>query len=177
MQENKPMEQLNKKEQWEIKRQIKTDLETANEIKKRFKRWSKWIAVIILILVAAGSLVWYITSRPPITEEEIVSRNGLHWHASLAIYAKGVQQNIPADIGIGAAHMPIHTHSADGVIHLEMSGLVKRGDLTLDKFFKNWGKDLKDFGGKTTMTVNGKDNAELGSYVMKDNDKIEIKYE
>jgi len=27
------------------------------------------------------------------------------------------------------------------------------------------------------MTVNGKDNAELGSYVMKDNDKIEIRYE
>ena len=105
------MEQLNKKEQWEIKRQIKTDLETANEIKKRFKRWSKWIAVIILILVAAGSLVWYITSRPPITEEEIVSRNGLHWHASLAIYAKGVQQDIPADIGIGAAHIPIFTYA------------------------------------------------------------------
>jgi len=36
MQENKPIEQLNKKEQWEIKRQIKTDLETANERKKRF---------------------------------------------------------------------------------------------------------------------------------------------
>src|SRR3989339_599854 len=110
----------------------------------------------------------------PITEGEIVSRNGLHWHATLAIYEKGIQQDIPADIGIGVAHMPIHTHSADGVIHMEMSGLVKRSDLTLDKFFKNWGKDFKNFDGKTTMIVNGKDNAELGSYIMKDNDKIEI---
>ena len=98
---------------------------------------SKWIAVIVLILGAAGSLTWYIASRSPTPKGEIISRNGLHWHANLAIYAKGVQQNIPADIGIGAAHMPIHTHSADGVIHLEMSDLVKRSDLTLDKFFKN----------------------------------------
>jgi len=177
MQENKPVEQLNKKEQWEIKKQIKTDLETASERKKRFKKWSKRIVVIFLILGAAGSLVWYIVSRPAIPEGEIISQNGLHWHANLAIYAKGVQQNIPADIGIGAVHMPIHTHSADGVIHMEMSGLVKRSDLTLDKFFKNWGKDFKDFGGKITMTVNGKGNAELGSYIMKDNDKIEIRYE
>jgi len=177
MQENKPVEQLNKKEQWEIKKQIKIDLETADERKKRFKKWSKRIAGIVLILGVAGSLVWYVASRPATPEGEIVSRNGLHWHASLAIYAKGVQQDIPADIGIGAAHMPIHTHSADGVIHMEMSGLVKIGDLTLDKFFKNWGKNLKNFDGKMTMTVNGKDNAEFGSYVMKDSDKIEIRYE
>src|SRR3989338_4182793 len=118
MQENKPIEQLNKKEQWEIKRQIKTDLETANERKKRFQKLSKWIAVIVLILGAAGSLTWYIASRSPTPKGEIISRNGLHWHANLAIYAKGVQQDIPADIGIGAAHMPIHTHSADGVIHM-----------------------------------------------------------
>jgi len=177
MQENKPIEQLNKKEQWELEQRQKMDLKTANERKKRFKRWSKRIAGIILILGASGSLVWYIASRPPISEGEIVSQNGLHWHTNIAIYVKGVQQDIPADIGIGSAHMPIHTHSADGVIHMEMSGLVKRGDLTLDKFFKNWGQDFKNFDGKMTMTVNGKDNAELGSYVMKDNDKIEIRYE
>src|SRR3989344_4183806 len=113
----------------------------------------------------------------PITEGEIVSRNGLHWHATLAIYEKGIQQDIPADIGIGVAHMPIHTHDQSGTVHMEFAGLVRKEDLTLEQFFKNWGKDLKGLGGKMTMTVNGNDNAELGSYIMKDNDKIEIRYE
>ena len=133
MQENKPVEQLNKKEQWEIKKQIKIDLETADERKKRFKKWSKRIAAIILVLVAAGSLVWYVASRPPITEGEIVSRNGLHWHAILAIYEKGVQQDIPADIGIEVAHMPIHTHDQSGTVHMEFAGLVRKEDLTLEQ--------------------------------------------
>src|SRR3989338_7015483 len=129
MQENKPIEQLNKKEQWELEQRQKMDLKTANERKKQFKRWSKRIAGIVLILGAAGSLVWYIVSRPATPEGEIVSQNGLHWHATLAIYAKGVQQDIPADIGIGATHMPIHTHDQSGTVHMEFAGLVRKEDL------------------------------------------------
>jgi len=100
------------------------------------------------------------------------------------------KQDIPADIGIGTqyASMPtfdqsmrmtaMHTHEGDGTIHLEFSGRVTREDTTLGNFFQIWGKDMmSDFGTLTTMTVNGKENTELGEYEMKDGDKIELYYE
>ena len=110
-------------------------------------------------------------------EGEILSRNGFHWHPELAIYIKSVKQDIPANIGIGAVHNPIHTHDASGTIHLEMQGIVRKSDVTLSRFFKVWGKNFSDFGSAVKMTVNGQENTELGDYVMKDQDKIELHFD
>ena len=77
-------------------------------------------------------------------------------------------------------HQPIHTHSEDaaqGVLHLEFSGRVTKDDVKLGNFFKNWGKDMSEFGSAMTMTVNGKENTEFGSYAMADGDKIVMKFE
>jgi len=73
--------------------------------------------------------------------------------------------------------MPVHTHDSTGVIHLEMSGLIRKENITLGQFFKVWGKDIRSFGTNMTMTVNGKENTEYENYLMQDKDKIELRYE
>ena len=137
------------------------------------------IAIVALVVLAGGSIVaTQVFKTPPVPDAEVLSRTGLHWHPELIIFVKGERQGIPADIGISAVHNPIHTHDATGVIHLEMSGVVRISDTTLGQFFKVWGKTFADFGTTTPrMTVNGIANAQLLDYPMKDKDKIELSFE
>ena len=102
---------------------------------------------------------------------------GLHWHPSLEIYVKGVQQEIPEGIGLGAVHMPMHTHDDLPLIHLEFNGVVRSEDLMLGEFFKNWGRDMRSFGANMRMMVNGVENVEYENYLMHDGDKIQLFYD
>ncbi len=121
---------------------------------------------------------WLCRSLKPLNQE-IVSRSGLHWHSELVIYVKGEKQEIPENIGIGAIHQPIHTHddSDQGIIHMEFQGLVGKQNIMLGQFFKNWDKNMRSFGANMKMTVNGKKNTEYENYVMRDNDKIELRFD
>lgn len=179
MQENKTIEQLSKKEQWDIKKQEKKKLEEFERRKKRFGKLAWRVGVASFVAVIFILIFWYISGRPEISDNEVVSRNGIHWHVNLAIYIKGERQEIPPNIGIGAVHQPIHTHedSDRGIIHLEFQGFARKSDLALGQFFKNWNKDFNSFGKLASMKVNGEENTEFENYVMKDNDRIEIKYE
>ncbi len=145
------------------------------------------IGWIIFGLLAVGFIVW-IATLPRVSSNDpgVISTNGIHYHPHLAITIKGENIPIPADVGIGAVHNPIHTHDPDGVIHLEFTGVVKEEDTTLGKFFDIWGKDFsKDSvmghktgeGGTVKMKVNGAENTEFENYLMKDGDKIEITYD
>lgn len=168
-----------KKEQKEFKRQEKTEEKEATALKRHFKKIGLYGVIGALIVAATGGLVWYVATRPPISELDIVSRNGFHWHLELVIYVKGEKQNIPMNIGIGAIHQPIHTHedSVQGIIHMEFQGLVLKQDITMGRFFKNWGKDMRSFGANIKMAVNGKENIEYENYIMRDKDKIELRFE
>lgn len=179
MEQNKPTEQLSKKEQWEFKHQEKEIAKELAAQKRRFKKIASWGLGGGLIVAIIGGLVWYAATRPPVPESDIVSRNAFHWHSELAIYVKGEKQEIPSNIGIGAVHQPIHTHndSDQGIIHLEFQGLARKRDVALGQFFKNWGKDIRVFGANIKMTVNGKENTEYENYAMQDKDKIELRYE
>ena len=140
-----------------------------------------------IILVIAGVLMvivgWYFFSKSPTLESDIIAKGGIHWHPELRITILGNNQEIPANIGIGATHQPIHTHDNMGVMHLEFPGLVKKDDARLGRFFEIWGKQFnqncifdKCVGpdGQLKMFVNGKENFEFENYVMRDGDKIEI---
>lgn len=91
--------------------------------------------------------------------------------------SEGERQDIPANLGIGAVHNPIHTHDASGVIHLEFQGVVRTDDMKFGRFFKIWGKNFMEFGSSVKMTVNGEKNTELGNYIMQDKDKIELRFD
>ena len=111
MEQNKPTEQLSKKEQREFKHQEKEIAKELAAQKRRFKKIASWGLGGGLIVAIIGGLVWYAAIRPPVPESDIVSRNAFHWHSELAIYVKGEKQEIPSNIGIGAVHQPIHTHN------------------------------------------------------------------
>jgi hypothetical protein len=131
------------------------------------------IGVLALFVAMVGTL-GYVLQTPTVSSDEIVSQNGLHWHARLTVRVNGEVMNIPANIGLGTVHNPIHTHDDEpGLIHLEFGGKVMQSDLMLGKFFDVWKKDL---GTAASMTVNGVENSEFEQYHMKDGDVIEISY-
>ncbi len=175
--ESEPKQPLTNKEKYETKRQEKLKVQASVEKQQSFKKVVTIGFVVIILLVLVGGGVWYIATRPPTPEGEIISKNGLHWHAELTIYVKGEKQDIPANIGIGAIHKPVHTHDEKDTIHMEFKGLVRRQDLAFGEFFKNWGKDMRSFGENMKMTVNELESTEYENYIMQDKDKIELYYE
>jgi hypothetical protein len=111
-----------------------------------------------------------------------------HIHTHLTIFVNGQQRQVPAAIGIpgavaqqtsagpfvdsGTCFYWLHTHAADGIIHIESP--VER-TYTLGDFFDEWGQPLgpDQVGpakGKVTVILNGKvfkgnpRNAPLGSH-------------
>lgn len=134
--------------------------------------------LIGLTILIIGGFGWtkYLQANDP----DVASTGAFHWHPELTIYVKGEKQEIPANIGTVGGHKPMHTHVEDaskGVLHLEFSGAAQKDDIKLSRFFEIWGKDMQSFGSNVTMTVNGEPNTELGEYVFKDADKIELRYE
>jgi hypothetical protein len=149
-------------------------------------------AVVATAVLVVGVAAWaFVRSGPgtaPAGPTEVISQTGIHWHPELAIYLDGVKQPIPKDIGISPlAHQPVHTHDADGVVHLEFRGLVTVDDIRLGVFFANWGKAfnrqcvldrcLTAAGERLTMTVNGQPSDQYERYVMRDGDRIEIRFD
>lgn len=120
---------------------------------------------------------------------DVVSQRGIHWHPELSVYVKGIRQEIPPNIGIGEQYRDhptydpmmkmaaIHTHDSSGTLHWEVMDSmapVTKSMVKLGAFLSIWGKT---FGGQPVMAVNGKPNSELFNYLVKDKDKIEIRYE
>jgi len=63
-----------------------------------------------------------------------------HIHAHLTIFVNGSPRQVPADVGIpGTCLYWLHTHAADGIIHIESP--VRR-TYTLGDFFDEWGQPL-----------------------------------
>lgn len=147
------------------------------------------IGLLTIAILAGGVFFMSRDTASSVPEGELIARNGLHWHPKVTVTIKGQNQEIPANLGMGAVHGKIHTHDQDnkeGVVHMEMQGIVTKDDTRLGRFFQVWGKELtstklfdKTNGSEGTikMTVNGEENTEFENYLMKDGDKIEITYE
>ncbi len=135
--------------------------------------------VIVVVIVLAGLGIYKIATAPKIATPDVASKNGLHWHAHLAIEVNGVDVPVPANIGVngpmgaGGDPMELHTHEPDGVVHAEFAGMVTYDMLDIGNFFKVWGKDFSQdsilgntsaSGGTITMYVNGVENTEYDAY-------------
>ncbi len=146
---------------------------------------------LLTIVILAGAVFFLSRSNESaLPEEQIVAKNGLHWHPKLSISIKGEKQEFTSGIGLtGSVHQKMHTHDEDykdGVVHMEMQGLVTKDDTKLGNFFRIWGKGFSSAkifdkvngtDGTVRMTINSKENKEFENYQMRDGDKIEIKYE
>lgn len=135
---------------------------------------TSYILIGFAVLIFGGfGLSKYLQSNNP----NVASTGAFHWHPELTIYVKGEKQEIPQGIGTVGGHKPIHTHDDLPSLHLEFSGPAKNEAITVGAFFRTWGKEFNSFGSNVKMTVNGNENTELENYVMKDRDKIELRYE
>jgi len=136
------------------------------------------IAVLVVLAGAAAFLLPKPSGTVTSNDPNVIALTGLHTHPTLTIYVKGVKQDIPANLGIVGSSMPaVHTHDDLPIIHLEFNGVVRKEDVMLGEFFKNWGKDMRSFGSTIKMTVNGVDNTEYERYIMRDKDVIELQYD
>ncbi len=123
------------------------------------------------------------------TDAEVVSEEGIHWHPKVSIVINGQSQEVPANLGIGGVGgmKPIHTHDTSGELHWEMQyGPIKKGQVKLVRFFEQWGKTFnanqildtkKAEGDKLVILVNGNEVSEYENYIVKDGDKIEIRFD
>lgn len=139
-------------------------------------------------LAGAALATWLIARAPrePRVEGALVSEQGIHWHANLAIVIGGQPVTIPANIGIGGVHADMHTHIENDQIHVEINRPVRDNDVRLGKFFEVWGEKFDSQcvldvcnaeGRKVKLLVNGAENSEFENYRIKDGDRIEIRYE
>lgn len=148
--------------------------------------------ITFLTIAILGGAVFFLSksNEPTVPADQIVANNGLHWHPKLTVTIEGKKQEVLPDLGItGQIHQELHTHTEDakdGIVHMEMKGLVAKDETKLGNFFRIWGKEFtatkifdKTNGplGKVTMLVNGKENTEFENYNMRDGDNIEITYE
>src|SRR3989344_9573172 len=148
--------------------------------------------VILTIVFLVGGVFLFSgqqSQEVSVPEDQIVSRVGLHWHPKLEVFIHGKKQEFTDSIGLGAVHQPMHTHAQDykdGVVHMEIQGVVTKDETRLERFFEIWGKEFSstqifEFKNSTEaalkMLVNGKENSDFENYKMQDGDKIEIRYE
>ena len=177
---------LTKKERQRLRRQQKESERLRHHRQKKLK---KILLIAVVALIVGGGIfsgVYFLATRPSQPESEIISRQGIHWHTEISITILGQKQVIPANIGLGITEQPIHTHGEDNKIHLEFTGLVKKDDIRLGRFFEIWDRTFSQDciftkcngpEGKVKMLVNGEPNFEFENYIMRDKDKVEIIFE
>lgn len=109
-----------------------------------------------------------------------------HIHAHLTVYVNGAAVPIPADVGMDEVHgvaSAMHTHEADGVIHIEAD--AASNVFTLGSFFDVWGVALSpsrlgSFAGSGTqgvrLYVNGRKVNDPDTYLLKPHDNLVLAY-
>ncbi len=114
-------------------------------VDRRRKRKYMVIIIPVIIAVAAASIAGAILYQPPPTAMAIsgVECNrseqlNYHIHSGLDVFVNGVQQQVPSNIGIVSSPSCLywlHTHSADGIIHVEAPGARQ---FTVGQFLNVW---------------------------------------
>ncbi|MGI0147972.1 MAG: hypothetical protein ACREDF_00365 [Thermoplasmata archaeon] len=131
------------------------------------------ILVVVLLGVGGFYLLPYLS--PP-SSLPCVSGEGrtYHWHTDLSIDSGGSPVTIPANVGISFTCMRLlHTHDANGRIHIEPDTPEQNRLYTIGEFFQVWGKS---FGSPTVMHVNGTLVTPSPGVVLYDNEQIHIGY-
>lgn len=113
-------------------------------------------AIIAVAVVMAS--IWIITKLPNPTSDQPTSDSDvmlMHIHPRLYLNVDGKPFMVPQNVGIDPIYWkdhsldqygmkgmaPIHTHTADGILHVE-SKVVR--NYTLEEFLDIWGLDLTE---------------------------------
>ncbi len=152
-----------------------------------FRYLLKALALLALPIVLAGCAGQSESAKPakPVLGVECLAAEQLvyHIHPRLALFKEGKAVTISANIGIvpGKCLYWIHTHTPDGIIHIESP---KQQDYTLANFLAIWGKPATQTsiagmsigsGQSVRVTVDGAPfSGDINSIVLKDKRDIVI---
>lgn len=183
---------VSKHELKELKKQEREkqeEFERKRAARSKLIKRSMYIAVPIIIIVAASAFVLSQTQTSSTAVGKIsaedIPKTPIHWHPQLTIMVKGQQQIIPANLGAVGVHQPIHTHDSTGVLHYENNNPTPE-NMPLRYFFeKVWRKQFNSTcilnycngeSGTVKMFVNSKENFEFDGYIPRDKDEIKIEF-
>lgn len=137
----------------------------------RRKRLLTMVGTIVGLVVALSILVYLINLGNQTTQGQAVAatnpaypsvdgvscdqleQTAYHIHAHVSIYINGQAVSVPAGIGIasdGSCYYWLHTHSTDGIIHIESPG---QHTYTLGNFFDIWSERFAQLGYPTELSV------------------------
>ena len=155
-----------------------------------FGFWLFTVSLVVAVLIIGGFLTFQNVKKEKIemqTSREVAltcttdMATQFHIHPVLTMKILGKVQEIPAEIGVTPLCMnAIHTHDANGTIHIESP--IKK-DFTLSDFFAVWKKPFTKAqvldtvlspGQRIIVTVNGKEVETFDQTIMNDKDQIEI---
>ncbi|TMC50197.1 MAG: hypothetical protein E6J14_04920 [Chloroflexi bacterium] len=125
---------------------------------RRRRRWPFLVAAIAaavaaIVVIAAATRGTNATSGPLLASVDSAATGAtvdgiqcqsseqvvFHIHAHLAVYVNGSSRTLPQGIGIASCFYWLHTHTGDGIIHIESP--VQR-TYTLRNFFDIWRQPL-----------------------------------
>ncbi len=150
------------------------------------------LILLIIILISYGSYALFKKSGD--VSSSSYTKDSVHWHAYPTIMICGEEKILPYPTGSKNEHLGnalLHTHAPpDNFIHIE-GKVYKVDEIKLGKYFdvirvkfdKDQILDTKNGDlcnskpGKLIMFVNDIENFEFRDYIIKDQDKILIKYE
>ncbi len=113
---------------------------------------SRDIVIAVAFVLAVTAFLFVFVSRSPAPAVSLcVNHTSLayHWHAILKVFVvkynnttnsnDALRVVVPPNVGIiGACLHPLHTHLADGIIHIESPDANTR--FTIGDFFQEWHK-------------------------------------
>ena len=188
---------LTRKERRALKRQHreerlrqKEEARLAREKKQAKKRKIKTISIWTLVVFIAGGFIYGIITLATGERTQPFSRGQVHWHADINVFICGEQIPLPKPPANQHLGTPLlHTHD-DGQIHVE--GIIRRAeDITLSRYMDAIGKKFNNEelldkqngdlcnGEKATVKlyVDGKESTALGSHIIKDGERYELRFE
>ncbi len=148
---------------------------------------------VALVLLGGIGLFMALPKPEPVnyaTGNIVFPLNNIHWHATPEIYVCG--EKVPVPDVLPGKHLGsglLHTHE-DKLIHVEgtVSGPAQ---ITLGAFMSSIGMKFSETqlldksngdscsngeAGKVGVSVNGNPNNEFGNYVVRDGDRIEMRF-
>jgi hypothetical protein len=153
------------------------------------KKIGIYVAAALLVIGIGYGLFSWLGGQPTTTGN--VSAEGIpdypiHWHPDLRIIINGEPQIIPVNVGISPSyHAPVHTHTTDGVLHIESISPTAE-ILRLGYFFeKVWNKRLTDTcifeycnegDNVVRVFVDGKQITDPTNHIMRDKQSILVLY-
>ena len=132
---------------------LREERRAARQMRRRQQRRARfllWTAIIVCVLLLGLVGFTYLQVETSVTKAALyppisglscdsAEQTGYHIHIHMTIYINGKLLTIPTGIGIaadGSCTYWMHTHTDDGIIHIEAPGKVH--NLALDDFMTLW---------------------------------------